>query len=104
MEAIRDIMKKKNTCGMALIIIYDHNGGNAKEVYRLSSCVVYSIKDNDFFIDYFLCQSKTLRPISSKLTFGETSFNVLLGIGITELLMNLVSCHNFMRKQIQLWY
>ena len=30
--------------------------------------------------------------------FEQTSFNILLGIGIPELLMDLVSCHGFMKK------
>ena len=41
---------------------------------------------------------KTLSSISSKPTFEQTSFNILLGIGIPELLLNLVSCHGFMKK------
>ena len=32
------------------------------------------------------------------MTFEQTSFNILLGIGITELLINLVSCHGFTKK------
>ena len=30
METIRDYLKKKNACVMALIIIYENNGGNEK--------------------------------------------------------------------------
>ena len=49
-------------------------------------------------IDYLLSQSKTLCDISKNTTFKETNFNLLLGIGIPELLLNLVSCHGFMLK------
>ena len=62
------------------------------------SCVVYSLIDNYVCIDYLACQSKTLSFISSKPTFEDTSFNILLGIGIPELLLNLVSCHGFTKK------
>ena len=31
METIRDFLKNKNTCVMALINIYENNGGNAKK-------------------------------------------------------------------------
>ena len=67
-------------------------------VYRVLSCVVYYLIDNYVFIDYLSFQLKTLSSISYKPKFGDTSFNILLGIGITELLLNLVSCHGFMKK------
>ena len=41
---------------------------------------------------------KTLSSISSKPTFEQTSFNILRNIGIPELLLNLLSCHGFMKK------
>ena len=41
---------------------------------------------------------KNLSRISSKPKFEQTSFNILLCIGIPELLLNLVSCHGFMNK------
>ena len=31
METIRDFLKKKNTCVMELIMIYENNGGNEKK-------------------------------------------------------------------------
>ena len=98
MEIIRDCLEKKNTCVMALIVIYENNGGNAKKVYRVLSCVVYSHIYNYDCIDYLSCQSKTLISIESKPTFEQTSFNILIGIGIPELLLNLVSFHRFMKK------
>ena len=36
--------------------------------------------------------------MSSNRTFKQTSFNILLGVVIPELLLNLVSCHGFMEK------
>ena len=50
---------------MALIIIYENNGEIPKTLYRVLSCVVYSLIDNYVCIEYVLCQSKTLRSISS---------------------------------------
>ena len=50
------------------------------------------------FIDYVSFQSKTLSTISSNRIFEQNIFNILLGIGIPELLINLVSCHGFMRE------
>ena len=89
METIRDCMRSKNTCVMALIMFYENNGVKQKIMYRLLRCILYTIIDTYVFIDYLSCQSKTLSTISSKPTFEQTSFNILLGIGITELLLNL---------------
>ena len=71
METIIDFPKRNNTCVMAIIMIYDNNGGNARIVYRLLTCVVYSLIGNYVCIDYLSCQSKTLISISSKPTFEE---------------------------------
>ena len=83
---------------MALIMIYEHNGEIPKTVYRMLSYIFYTFIDNYVFIDYLSSQSKTLCDISSNPTFKDTSFNLLLGIGIPELLLNLVYCHGFMKK------
>ena len=98
METIIYFLKNKKTCVMALIIIYENNRGYTKKVYRVLSCVVYYFMENCVFIDCISCQSKILSSISSKTTFEQTSFNILLGIDITELLLNLLSCHGFMKK------
>ena len=89
---------KKNTSVVALITIYENNGEIPKKTYRVLSCVVYNLIENYVCIEYLLCQSKTLSDISCNPTFKDTIFNILLGIGITEMLLYLVSCHGFMNK------
>ena len=69
-----------------------------KKLQRVLSCVVYTLIDNYVSIAYISCQSKTLSEISINPTFKDTSFNILLCIGILELLLNLVYCHRFMMK------
>ena len=83
---------------MALIMIYETVGISIKNIFIVLSCVVYTIIENYVFIDYMSCQSKTLSNISNYKTFKETNFNLLIGIDITELLLNLISCHGFMLK------
>ena len=67
-------------------------------MYRVLSCVVYTLIENYVCIDYLSCQSKTLCAISSNSSFKETSFVLLLGIGIPELLLSLVYFDGFMLK------
>ena len=83
---------------MALILIYGNNEKDTKTVYRVLSCVVYTLIDNYVCIDYLSCQPKQICEISSNPSFKETIFNLLLGIDIPELLLNLLSCHVFMNK------
>ena len=68
------------------------------QFFRVLSCVVYTLIENYVCIDCLLCQSKTLSDISINSAFKDTSFNLLLGIGIPELLLNLVSCNGFTKK------
>ena len=98
METIGYYLRNNNKCVMALIIIYENNGGNAKKLYRVLSCVVYSLIYNYVFIQYISCQQNILSSIPSKTIFEDISLNIILGIGIPELLLNLVSCHGFTKK------
>ena len=98
METIKVFLKEKNTCVMELIIFYENNGVKPKKMYRVLSCVLYSLIENYVCIDYITCQSKTLSNIYSNRILEQTSFNILLGIVIPELLLNLLSCHGFMKK------
>ena len=97
-KTIRDCLMKNNTSIMELIMIYETVGMAIRKVYIVLSCVVYNIIDNYVCINYLSCQSKILCNISKNSTFKETNFNLLLGIGIPELSLNLVSCHGFMLK------
>ena len=98
MELIRDFAKKKNTRVIALIMFYDNRGTKPKKVYRVLSCVLYSLIENYVCIHYLSCQSKTLRKISSDRIFQQKNVYILLGIGIPILLLNLVSCHELAEK------
>ena len=68
-------------------------------MFRALSCVVYTLIDNYVCIEYLPCQSKTLSAISCYPTFKDTSFNLLLSIGIPELLLNIVSCHGWIHEE-----
>ena len=55
---------------------------NTMKVYRVLSCVLYSLINNYVCIDYLCFQSKKLSTISYDRIFEQTSYNILLGIGI----------------------
>ena len=98
MKTIKFFLMNKNTSLMALTTIYETFGIALIKMYRVLSCVLYTLIDNYVCIDCLSFQSKKLCNIANNSTFKETNFNLSLGIGITELLLNLVSCHGFMLK------
>ena len=71
---------------------------NYQKLYIMLSCVVYNLIENYVCIDYLPCQSKSLSTILCNPTLKDTSFNILIGIGIPELLLKLVYFHGFMKK------
>ena len=87
-----------NTSVMALIMIYENNVEIPWKFYRVLSCVFNPPIYTYVCADYLSCQSKILSNISINPSFKEKSFNLLLGIGIPELLLNLVSCNGFIKK------
>ena len=62
------------------------------------SSVLYFLIQNIVCIDYLSQQSKNLSIISSNIILEQTSFNILLGVGIPDLSLNLVSCYGFIEK------
>ena len=98
METIRDVMKNKYTCGIVLIMFYESTGTKTKILVMVFSCVLYSIIYNYVCIDYLYCKYKNLTIITSNRISEQTIFNILLGIVIAEVLLNLVSCHGFKEK------
>ena len=69
MVHIRDVIKNKNTCIIAIIIFCDNKGIKPKQFYGVLSCVIYSLIKNYVCIDYLSFQSKTLSSISSNGIF-----------------------------------
>ena len=45
MEGIRNFMRKKDTCVIAIVMFY-YTKNNSRKVYRVLSCVLYSVVDN----------------------------------------------------------
>ena len=67
-------------------------------LFIVLSFVVFTLIENYYCIDYLSCKSKTLCDISNNKNFKENSLNLLLGVGIPELLLKLLSCNEFMLK------
>ena len=69
MGTIRDVMKNKDTCVIALIMFYDSKGTKQKILYGVLSCVLYSFIENCVCINNLSFQSKTLSIFSFNRIF-----------------------------------
>ena len=66
-------------------------------------CVTHTIIRNYVCIGYLASESRELRelPVVSVMGFKyeETNYDKILGIGISDLLMTLMSCHGFLKNK-----
>ena len=71
--------------------------------YIVLSCVIYNRIKNCVCINHLAFQSKKLSEIPAGSGEGskhcDKSFDRILGIGIPDLLMNLMSCHGFLKNK-----
>ena len=88
MTGIRNAKKKYVI--YCISIFYDNGTTNPTKVYMLLSCVLRYVIDNYVCVDYLCCRYKTISDISSDKFKKNKSYNNLLGIGILEVLMNLI--------------
>ena len=87
---------------LALVIFYESGEKNAKKIFRVLSCVIYTIIDKYVCIDYLGSKKSKL----SDLKIGRTGsskhhgmyYNNLFGIGIPDLLLNMLSCNGFLKN------
>ena len=83
-------MTKNNTGFLALLIFHETISKNPKKYFRVISFVIYTIIDHYVCIYYLACQLKKLGGISVNSKYLGGYFNIILGIGITYLLINLL--------------
>ena len=65
-------------------------------ISKVLSSVVYCIMESYACDDYLCCQQAKLH-VDNKGVENKT-FNDISGIGIPELLMNIISCHRFVNN------
>ena len=84
-------------------MFYETRAENPNKYFRVLSCVIYTIIKNYVCIYYLACLSKILSEtnMGSKegSKYGDKSFNIILGIGFTDLLINLMYYHGFLKNK-----
>ena len=62
---IKSVIKKENTCVIAIVVFYETRTTNPMKVCRVLSCVVYYVVYNYVCIEYLGCQYKKLSVLCS---------------------------------------
>ena len=90
MIPIRRVSQKENTCVLSFLMFYEDRKNT---IFKVSSSVVYCIMKN-YVCAYYLYFPQTKLHVANK-GFENITYNDISGIGIPELLMNIISCHGF---------
>ena len=93
---------KPNTRVLTLVMFYETRKNNSKKLFKVLSFVIYNIISNYVCIDClgsenFFKVIYVLVLVGGLKHFNE-SYDKILGFGIPDLLMNLLSCHGFLKK------
>ena len=96
---IGKILLKKNTRVLALVMFYENRNNNKKKMFRVLSYVIYTIIRKYVCIDYLVSDKSKLSDlrlgVSGMYKHFDMDYENVLGIGIPDLLFNLLSCQGF---------
>ena len=99
MIPIRRESKKENTCVLSFLMFYEDRKNT---IFKVSSSVVYCIMNN-YVCAYYLYFPQNKIHVANKV-FENKTYNDISGIGIPELLMNIISCHGSTNGQLCVRY
>ena len=91
---------------IALAVFYELGNINPKKMFKVLSCVVYTIIDRYVFIDYLGTEKNKISELrlgcTLKIKHEGMDYDNLFGIGMTYILLNIMSCHLFLNNNILL--
>ena len=101
MTHISKILLKPNTIVLELVMFFENRKRYAKKAFRVLSCVIHTIIRNYVCIDY-LGNEKKIRWFTTcfcwELQIYWQKYDNVLGFGIPDMLMNLLSCQDFLKN------
>ena len=99
---ISKTLQKPNTIVLALVIFYESEETIIRKLLRVLSCVIYTIINKYVCINYFSSEKSKLSDLKIGCTGSSKhngmDYNNVLGIGITDILLNFLSCHGFLKN------
>ena len=88
---------KRDTRVIALVVFYELGNFNPRKMFRVLSCVIYTIIERYVCIDYLCKETKKISELRLGCTLKTKRENMdydkLFGIGIPDILLNMLSCH-----------
>ena len=95
LKCIKDKLSKHNIYVLSLIKFY---GNRNILVYKVIGAVIYTIIDEYICLDYLdLLQEKLSKHDNN---FKDTKFDYFTVLGIPDILINIISCHGFVKSSI----
>ena len=99
---INKILLKRNNRVIALVVHYEHGHLTSGKIFRVLSCVIYTIIDRYVCIDYLCREIKKISQLnlgrSLKTRHEDKYYDNLFGIGIPDIFMNMLSCQGFIKN------
>ena len=87
---------------IALVIFYESGKINPRKIFKVLSCVIYTIIEKYICIDYLGTEKNKITDLKIGCTLSSKhygmDYNNLFGIGITDILLNVLSCHGFLKN------
>ena len=93
---------KRDTIVLALVVFYELGNFNTRKMFKVLSCVIYTIIDRYVCIDYLVTETKEISELilgcNLKIKYEGMDYENLFGIGIPDILFNMLSCHGFLNN------
>ena len=90
------------TIVLALIIFYELGTFNPRKMFKVLSCVIYTIVDRYVCIDYLGTETNKISELklgcTLKTKHENKDYDKLFGIGIPDIFMNMLSCQGFLNN------
>ena len=93
---IKRVFRKYNNCLISFLMFYDNR---KNMIFKVLSSVVYFVMDNYICAGYLCFPYKNLMFIFEIKYLKHTTYNAFSVIVIAELLMNVISCHGFVKHK-----
>ena len=95
-------LQKPNTRVLSLVIFYESGKTIIRKMFRVLSCVIYTIIDKYVCIGYLGSEKSKLSDLKIGCTGSSKhdcmDYKNLLRIGIPDLLLIFLSCHEFLKN------
>ena len=86
---------------MLTLVVFNELGNiNPRKMFKVLSCVIYTIIDRYVCIDYLGTEKKKISELrlgcTLQIKHDSMGYDNLFGMGIPDILLNMLSCHGFL--------